>query len=224
MLRIVFWKLGFEWANLKRILQPRDDQTIYYFAFGANLSPDILKQRRIAVLESFDYILEGAELRFSQPGFYKGHAYASADEAPGKKMYGRMLLIRKSDAERMDYYEGVPFLKAHDKVVHQSPELTFYYYRARTTAEGLKPTQEYLDFITTAYRQMDCVPTEYLEQMETTEVLEHFEMQTLTGRFIRDIDSWPSVLHPVLIKYEGIGRWLVKLMWNWSVLTWMIKD
>ena len=224
MLRILLWKLGFEWANLKRLLHPRSHQKIYYFTFGANLSPGILKQRVMTVYESFDYILKDAELRFSQSGFYKDHAFASADPAPGKKVYGKMYLIRESDAERMDYYEGVPFLKSHDKVFQQHQGRPFYYYRAKTPTENIKPTQEYLDFMTTAYHQMDCVPEAYTQAMEATEVLTHFEPQTLTGKFVQNIDRWPASLHPLLIKYESLCRRIVETFWNSSLLVWMIKD
>lgn len=223
MLRILFWKLGFEWANLKRILYPQDDRRIYYFTFGANLSPKILNERSIAIFESFDYVLEGAALRFTQSGFYKDHAFASADPAPGEQVYGKMYLIRESDAERMDYYEGVPFLKAHDKVFDEFDGKRFYYYRSRKPSEGLKPTQEYLDYMTTAYYEMDCVPDEYIKTMEATEVLTYFKLQTLTGKFVHDIDSWPKVLHPALVLYEAVCRRLVKIMWNWSLLTWLIR-
>ena len=223
MLRILLWKLGYEWANLVRILRPQDDQRIYYFAFGANLCPEILKQRRIATFDAFDYALEGSALRFSQSGFYKDHGFASADNTAGEKVYGRMYLIRKSDARRMDYFEGVPFLKAHEKVFQQHQGKAFYYYRAVTVTENLKPTQEYLDFITTAYRKMEIVPKAYVQAMEATEVLERLEPQNLTGKFIQHIENWPKVLQPLLVKYEAICHRTVETFWNSSLLDWMIK-
>jgi gamma-glutamylcyclotransferase (GGCT)/AIG2-like uncharacterized protein YtfP len=223
LLRIILWKLGFEWSNLKRILRPRSDRRIYYFSFGANLSPEILKLRRITVYETFDYVLEDAVLRFSQLGFYKNHGYASADAAHGEKVYGRMYLIRESDAKRMDYFEGVPFLKVHNKIFQQHQDSPFYFYRAMAPSENLKPTQEYLDYLTTAYREMDCVPDSYIESMGATEVLEHLEPQDQTGEFVRDLGRWPAILQPLLIRYEGICHRLVQALWNRSLLDWMIK-
>jgi len=205
-------------------LHPRSDRRIYYFAFGANLSADILQQRSIGFFEAFDYVLEDAELRFSQGGFYKDHGYASADAAPGEKVYGRMYLIRESDAERMDYFEGVPFLQAHDKIFQQHQGSAYYFYRAVTPAENLKPTQEYLDYLTVAYREMDGVPVSYIESMEATEVLEIFEPQDQTGEFVRNIDRWPAGLHPLLIRYEGFCHRLVEALWNRSFLDWMIRS
>jgi hypothetical protein len=223
LLRIIFWKLGFEWSNFLRIVRPCSDRRIYYFAFGANLSPDILNLRRIEFYETFDYVLEDATLNFSQGGFYKDHGYASADVAVGDKVYGKMYLIRESDAKRMDYFEGAPFLKVHDKIFQQHQGERFYFYRAVAPAENLKPTQEYLDYLTTAYREMDCVPDEYLESMATTKVLEQLEPGIKTGEFVRDLNRWPVVLHPLLLKYENFCHHLVEALWNRSLLDWMIK-
>ena len=223
MLRIILWKSGFEWAQLKRILWPRADRKIYYFAFGANLSADVLELRRINVYESFDYVLEDASLQFSQAGFYKEHGYASADAADGEVVYGRMLLILERDAERMDYFEGVPFLGVHEKVFRKLNGVDFYFYRAVTRVDGLKPTQEYLDYLTTAYREMPDVPQSYIDFLAATEVLEDFIVQDQTGEFVRDIDRWPVFMHPLLVYYEGFCLRLVEFLWNRSLLQWMIR-
>ena len=223
MIRIILWKLGFEWSNLKRIIRPRSDRRIYYFAFGANLSADILLQRSIGFFEAFDYVLDDAALRFSQGGFYKDHGYASADASPGEKVYGRMYLIRETDAERMDYFEGVPFLKVHDKIFQSHQGALFYFYRAVAPAENLKPTQEYLDYLTIAYREMNCVPDAYIESIEATEILEIFEPHIQVGEYVKNIDRWPAIMHPLLIRYEGFCHRLVEVLWNRSLLDWMIK-
>lgn len=223
MLRIILWKAGFELANLKRILLPRADQKIWYFAFGANLSEEVLQQRRIQVFEAFDYVLDNAELRFSQAGFYKNHGYASADAVEGEVVYGRMYSILQSDALRMDYFEGVPYLCVHEKIYGKVDDETFYHYRAIKALQGLKPTQEYLDYLTNAYREMRDVPANYIEKLLATEVLEQFIVQDQTGEFIRDITRWPTVLHPTLVYYEGFCLRLVEFLWNRSLLQWMIK-
>lgn len=223
MLRILLWKLGSEWANMMRLLRPQSDRRIYYFAFGANLSPDILVQRRMTIYETIDYTLEDAELCFTQLGFYKDHGYASADAALGEKVYGKLYLIKQTDAKRMDYFEGNPFLKVHDKVFRKYQSSPFYYYRSASPTENLKPTQEYLDFLTVAYHEMDCVPGPYTEAMEATEVLKKFEFQNRTGKFIRNLQGWPKALHPLLTIYEGACQQTVQWLWNRSLIDWMIK-
>jgi len=223
LLRILLWKLGFEWAHLKRILWLRAEHKIWYFAFGANLSPQVLAQRRIRVYDSFDYVLQDAALRFTLAGFYKDHGYASADIAEGEVVYGKMYLILQRDALRMDYFEGVPFLEVHDKVFGQVNGNEFYYYRGKVRREGLKPTREYLDYLLTAYQEMDMVPRAYIETLASTEVLDRFLPPDETGDFVNAIERWPEVVHPALVFYEGCCQRLVEFLWNRSVLQWMIR-
>lgn len=223
MLRILLWKIGFEWAHLKRVLWPRVDDKIWYFAFGANLSPQVLAQRRIRVYESFDYALQNAALRFTLAGFYKDHGYASADVAEGEVVYGKMYLILQRDALRMDYFEGVPFLDVHEKVFGEVKGNEFYYYRGKVRRDGLKPTREYLDYLLTAYREMDLVPEDYIDSLAATEVLEQFLPPDQTGDFVSAIERWPGAIHPVLVFYEGCCQRLVEFLWNRSLLHWMIR-
>ena len=223
MLRIIFWKLGFEWSHLLRVLWPRNDERVYYFAFGANLCADVLKRRRIEIYESFDYVLKGTELRFSQPGFYRNHGYASAEPDAEKVIYGKMYLITRRDARRMDYFEGVPMLNVHIKINDEFDGNRFFYYRAEKPRTNLKPTQEYLSYITNAYIDMPIVPRDYISRLMQTKVLDEFLPQNETGKFIRDIESWPKFLHFFLRKYEGLCLLLVEFLWNRSAVQWLIR-
>ena len=223
MLRVILWKIGCEWAHLKRAFWPRLDRKTYYFAFGANLCRDVLELRRIRIFDEFDFALENAELRFSQPGFYRQHGYASADAADGKVVCGKMYLILERDAERMDYFEGVPFLRAHEKVYRETAGFEFYFYRTTRVVEGLKPTREYLDYIVDAYRQMPIVPATHLALLRDTEVLERYLPMDETGLFISDIGRWPALLHPLLIRYERLCSGVVEVVWHRSPLQWLIR-
>ncbi len=224
MLRVILWKFGCEWAHLQRALSPRQHERVYYFAFGANLSRDVLARRRIRVYDEFDYALQNAGLRFSQPGFYKDHGYASADAFDGEIVYGKMYQILARDAVRMDYFEGVPFLKAHNKIVERDGGISFYYYRTTRIVEGLKPTREYLDYLVDAYRQMPIVPAEYLESISAIEVLEQFEPQDETGLLVENIEAWPRALQPLLIAYERWCLRAIEFVWHRSLLQWMIRS
>ena len=208
---------------LLRIIRPNSKKRVYYFAFGANLSPNILRLRRISVYETFDYVLEDCALNFSQRGFYKDHGFASADASVGGRVYGKMYLIRQSDAKRMDYFEGVPFLKAHAKIVQQVQGKPFYFYRSQTPLNDLKPTQQYLNYLTHAYRNMDIVPSQYTDALLATKVLKTLEPQDQTGVFVRHLSRWPKALHPLLKLYEKHCHRLVEILWNRSLLGWMIR-
>ncbi len=164
------------------------------FSLRVTLGPDILQSRRIAVPEEFDYVLDDTALRFTKLGFFKGHGFASADHGPGEKVYGKMYLILERDAKRMDYFEGVPFLDAHERIIGQAEEFDFFFYRTSQVTQGLKPTQEYLDFIINSCEQMSLVPEDYLRDLKATEVLEEFfPLDEPRGR-IKNFYSWPRFL------------------------------
>ena len=224
MLRAILWKLGSEWANLIRVLSPRYDRKLHYFTFGANLDESVLAQRRIKVFAAFDHVLENASLQFSQPGFYDQHGYASADPSDGGVVYGKIYLILERDARRMDYFEGEPFLRVHEKVFSQTDGVRFYYYRTTRIVDGLKPTREYLDYLLNAYATMDIVPQAYIERIKATEILEVFLPMTKTSVFVRDLSSWPGVLQPILLGYERQLQKFIEYTWHKSLVQWAIRD
>lgn len=223
MLRALLWKLGAEWANLIRLLRPRYHDRVHYFTFGANLDESVLKQRRIRVFDSFDHALENAALRFTQPGFYHQHGYASADAAEGEVVYGKVYLILARDARRMDYFEGEPFLRVHEKIYAHAGDIEFYYYRTTRIVDGLKPTREYLDYLLNAYATMDIVPHEYSEKMAATEILETFEPMQNPSVFVRDLQAWPEWMHPILISYERKLQRFIEFTWHKSLVQWAIR-
>lgn len=223
MLRVILWKIGCELAHVNRALRPGYERKVYYFAFGANLSGEVLEKRRIKLFESFDFVLENAGLRFSQPGFYRNHGYASADAVDDEVVYGRMYQILERDARRMDYFEGVPYFGVHEKVFRQADGFEFFFYRSTRAVDGLKPTREYLDYLVDAYRQMPAVPADYLAAIEAIEVLEKFEPKNETGVFVNDIDRWPAAMRPLLLNYERLCSKMVEIVWHRSPLQWLIR-
>ena len=173
--------------------------------------------------ENFDYALEDTALRFSQPGFYRDHGYASADPERGSVVYGRIYLILESDARRMDYFEGVPFLDAHEKVFGEVGGKPFFYYRTTRVADGLKPTREYLDFIVDAYREMPAVPQAVLRRLQAIDVLEELLPIAETGLFVRDPGRWPRSLGGLLVMYERMCLKAVEIVWHRSPLQPLIR-
>jgi len=106
MFRIIFWILGSEWAHNKRVFLPQPDNKIHYFAFGANLSQTVLELRQIKVYDEADFILQNAALRFTQPGLYRDHGYASADPATGSMVYGKLHLILETRRQTTRLFRG----------------------------------------------------------------------------------------------------------------------
>lgn len=170
MFRILAWRLGFELKNIQKLINGSKN-TVNYFAFGANLDPEVLKRRKIIPLSEKPFILKDYALRFSHPGGFMRMGFASLDEAQGEVTYGKLYTLTEIDAIRMDYYELVPFLNRYQRCeIEQDGEKLFFYHSSDPRAE-LQPTQKYLNLILNGFKNVTHVPKEYLDKLASTETL-----------------------------------------------------
>lgn len=168
MLRYVIWRLLFEAANFRRLLLGHGRERVLYLAFGANLCDAILQQRRIHPFAARRYTLNDHALRFDHPSPWSGCGYASAEYAPGEKLYGYLYTLSARDAERMDFYEAVPVINRYRRCyVEQGGERIFFYQTRRSTP-GLKPTAQYLGYIVDGLRAHPDVDADYFERLAAT--------------------------------------------------------
>lgn len=207
MLRILLWRASFEFWHLVAFLisrlpiLQRFNREVTYFAFGANLSSAVLQNRQIRPLAQQDYLLEDHELRFNQPGPYKGFGFASVHAAPGKKVFGRLIRMTRVDEMRMDYFELVPVLRRHRKITLTRDGKTFFFYQATRPLEGLRPTEEYLGKIMQAVEQSEIIPPDLLAELKAVRPLDKLEPPE--GRnFLVEIARWPPLLRPLGLKYD----------------------
>ena len=164
MLRYLLWRLRFEACNVRRLFG-HGSERLQYLAFGANLSDDILRERRITPLEARPFTLRDYGLRFDHPAPWAGCGFASAEPAQGETLYGYLYTLSGRDAARMDYYEVVPVLGRYRRtVVTQDGEEIFFYQTNRSTP-GLKPTDEYLGFIVEGLKTHPGVDADYLAEI-----------------------------------------------------------
>src|SRR5690606_36396078 len=104
MYRLALWRLGCEIVNLVRLVT-HGKRTVQYFAFGANLDPQVLKARRISPLSEKPFVLKDHELSFCHPGPFEGMGFASIEPKGGNCVYGKLHELGIVDALRMDFYE-----------------------------------------------------------------------------------------------------------------------
>ena len=146
MLRYIAWRLLFEICNIRRCFGHGSGR-VRYFAFGANLSSTVMRERRIEPFSAEYFTLEGHALNFDHPSPWRGCGYASAAPLAGGAVQGVLYTLSERDAARMDFYEVVPVLGRYRRTwVEQGGERLYYYQTMRPTA-GLKPTSEYLGYI-----------------------------------------------------------------------------
>ena len=167
MLRYLIWRLGFEVCNVKRLFG-HGPERVKYLAFGANLSEDILRERRIKPFAMEYFTLRDYGLRFDHPAPHVGCAYASAEPAPGEAVYGFLYTLSGRDAARMDFYEAVPFVKRYRKTwVEQDGERLFFY-QTNLSTPGLSPTPLYLSYIVDGVNSHPEANEEYRRQLAAT--------------------------------------------------------
>jgi hypothetical protein len=147
MIRYLVWRLLFEVCNIKRLFGHGPEQ-VQYLAFGANLSDAVLKQRRITPFAARHFTLRDYGLRFDHPAPWVGCGYASAEPAPGESVHGFLYTLSGRDAARMDFFEVVPVVKRYRRTVVKQDGETLYFYQTNRSTPDLKPTIEYLGFIT----------------------------------------------------------------------------
>ena len=176
MIRYLVWRLLFEACNIKRLFGHGSEQ-VQYLAFGANLCDAVLKQRRITPFTVKPFTLRDYGLRFDHPAPWIGCGYASAEQAPGESVHGFLYTLSGRDAARMDFYEVVPIVNRYRRTVVEQDGEALYFYQTNRSTPDLKPTTEYLGFITQGLKLHPDASTEYRNAMASIATRE-------PGRFV----------------------------------------
>jgi len=85
-------------------------ETVWYFAYGANMHDSaFLQRRRMRPLEWRVGRIDGFRLRFNLEGRPKGRAApANISHAPGEEVWGVLYRLTRRDLVRLNASEGVP--------------------------------------------------------------------------------------------------------------------
>lgn len=219
--RIVRWRIGYEFWNVVAALMQvppfsiflaRLERPIVHFAYGANLDPVVLAQRKISVLKQCEFLLRDHTLTFSRPSAYAGCGYGSITPAPGKLVYGRLLTLRKIDAIRLDYAEMAPVLGRQRRVWVRQQGRAFFFYQATCPRTDLKPTAAYRDQILQAAVQSPIIPKELLSELRTTPVATSLPPEPDAALVIARDETPPRWLRPLHRWHNHLcGRLLWKM-------------
>ncbi|MCP3689992.1 MAG: gamma-glutamylcyclotransferase [Gammaproteobacteria bacterium] len=171
MLRFIAWRFLFEISNVKRIFG-RGSGQVQYLAFGANLSDAVLKQRQIRPVAMTHFTLRDYGLRFDHPSPWLGSGFASAEPASGELLYGYLYTLSHRDAQRMDFFEVVPVLNRYRRHYVEQDGVSLYFYQTCRPTPNLKPTGEYLGFITAGLETHPQATSAYCKLLAATETAE----------------------------------------------------
>jgi hypothetical protein len=84
-----------------------EEKMSFYFAYGRNLNPDVMKTRCPESIEIGGFMLNGYRLLFRKHG-YSSTAYLTIEEDEGSSVPIGIYRISAEDERRLDGYEGVP--------------------------------------------------------------------------------------------------------------------
>jgi hypothetical protein len=216
MWRVALWRLGLEWWNFVAWLMQiapfvrfeRWNRPVDYFAFGANLDPQVLTRRRMRVRSETEILLRDHALHFNQPGPLEGFGFASVEAAPGCLAYGKLLTLSRIDAIRMDYYEVLPHLRRHRRVWAEQDGRRFFFYQATYSQDGLLPTREYLDKILYSAERSAVIPDDLLSELRNTPTLIDLHPRGVPNFLLDDYGSGPPWLVDLRRRYDVRGTLL----------------
>lgn len=201
MLTVIIWRLWFEFLCLLKVLGVRGKVT-YYFAFGANLDPEVLKKRKIEVFNRKFIWLENFEVKFNHETPFEDCGFASIEKSDGKRVPGVILTIPKIDALRMDCFEACFMFKRYRKAyVKIDSQNVFYYYSGRPI-EGLKPTKIYLEKILRGYNLILKPDSSFISKLKQTESIPEMKVKYPPRFLIINYNLLGVYMKPILEKYD----------------------
>lgn len=145
--------------------------TLWYFAYGSNLSPAIFEDRRqMRPLARHRSRLDGFRLTFDIPVGPGERGVANLIDDPASRTHGVAYELSPSDADRLDRSEGVPHLYRRVAVtllLDDDTRLYAFTYQSGVSSPGRKPSPRYLGLL-----------------------LEGARHHGLPGEWIRHLDGW----------------------------------
>jgi gamma-glutamylcyclotransferase (GGCT)/AIG2-like uncharacterized protein YtfP len=201
MIKPLLWRLGFEFANIRKAFE-NDADTIVYFAYGGNLDPKTLQRRRIKPLAEEPFTLRGYRLLFCRPGPFKGMGFASIEPDPTAIVVGKLYTITKADILRLDFYELAPVMSHYYREQLTQDGKEFHVYRSTIVRDGLRPSPGYLKMILDGYGTMKDVPADYLGMLNATEALKEL-VPSDELEFVLRVEPWmPEPLKDVVVAVD----------------------
>jgi len=154
---------------------PTEENTMRYFAYGSNMNPDRMRERKVNSLRGEHAILSNYSLQFNK--------IASANPMEGKAniisnakdfVEGVLYDIEFSDIEKLDLVEGYPihyYRTAVPVKLDDGTEVEAFTYIAQPNMvrDGLKPTKKYLNHLLAA---KDILSKDYYQKLESWPTLD----------------------------------------------------
>ena len=146
--------------------------SLWYFAYGSNMSPaTLVDRRRLSPLASHRAWIEGYRLCFNIPVGPGERGVANLLCEASARTHGVAHLLTVDDATVLDRTEGVPAIYHREPVdiVTDDGVVAGFTYRSTITSENRKPSARYLDILLHGAR-LYALPEEYVRVLEAFEL------------------------------------------------------
>ena len=146
-----------------------------YFAYGSNMDPEQMKERKVNFSKRERAILKGWRLEFNKVASRNPkEGYANIVPDVEGVVEGVLYEIQDSDLKKLDECEGYPnhYYKIKVKVEldnGQKVEAITYIAQADKVKSGLKPTKEYLNHL---LKGCDVLSEDYCKKLKEWETLD----------------------------------------------------
>ena len=148
---------------------------IFYFAYGSNMNPQRMIVREAFFTERVGAKLPGYKLVFNfRRSRNPGESAANIVPDPGNCVEGALYLTDEKAISKLDGYEGYPNHYRREEVTvvtkdgHEIIALV-YIANENKTADGLKPSREYLGHLLAG---QDLLSESYFQILQNTETLD----------------------------------------------------
>lgn len=218
----MLWRLTFETLCGLRELGFKG-RSRFYFAYGANLDPEVMKHRGMRILSALPSKLPGYRLRFTHPIPFRGVGMASVEADAQSCVHGIVYTIPQIDEWIMDCCESRLFLKRHRKLHASVGGAVCFFYQTTRPTEGLLPSTLYLQKLTNGYKKMFDPGSPYLEALQNHPSHPTMVPTSPPDFLIRDYEKWGKVFKPILEIYDRLCmKVFISLIFRRSVVSWIL--
>ena len=197
----------------RRVALDGGSSSLWYFAYGANMSADVMVRRRgLRPVSSEPARLGGYELVFTLRGIpFIEPAFASICARDDATVHGVLHHVSRADFRTLTNDESTDYEQIDIEVVGVvSGRVTAVAYRAADPIDGLVPSRRYMQLLVTGAREAG-LPNDYLAALQahpSTHIPGLSRLfrripdiyQWLRRRGIRHENTWPSACTPVSVR------------------------
>lgn len=148
------------------------DQTVYYFAYGSNMSEDQMSHRIPAAKKICSANIKDYQLVFDVPATYREGSVANIRSKPNSILWG---VIWQIPAKYMSELDRIEDLTTYDRklveiTVKIEESIQCYIYKGKNPVEGLLPEKDYLEIILQGAKQAN-LPEDYIKKLSQQKTL-----------------------------------------------------